>query len=80
MYPGIYARIKGFYRYWLVWSPTDRKTYRKYLYERGHDDAVRFVPLAREARRAANAAMRERDARNAAKAAMAKEVANRHTV
>jgi len=36
MYPGIYARIKGLYRYWFVWSRYDRKMtryYRKHMWD-----------------------------------------------
>ena len=75
MKPSIYARIKGMYRFWFVWTPSDRKHYWKYKREDGREHALYRIRIRQEIIPKVYAAMRERDARNAAR-----EAANRHTV
>lgn len=69
MKPSIYARIKGFYRFWFVWTPSDRKHYWQYKREGGREHALYRTLLRREIIPKVHAAMRERDARNAAREA-----------
>ena len=40
MRPSIYARIKGFYRFWFVWTPSGRKFYWQYKKEGGREFAL----------------------------------------
>jgi hypothetical protein len=73
VYPGIYARIKGFYRYWFVWSPSDRREYRQAyrLYCRKKREVALKVVLDRQQEQ--RDVIRFREAQQAAKEARCRE-------